>query len=214
MSGDSKFFLGVLGVALLAVVGFFVFGKSAGGETVTVDTTVGHKLGSDNAKVKIVEFGDFQCPACRAAAGPLKEVYEKNKENVQLIYRHIPLASHRNADESAQAAEAAAKQGKFWEMYELLFAKQDEWSNLPDPLGQFETYALALDLEVDKFGSDYRSEEVAANIQNDKKAASQYGVNSTPTFFVNGEKVTGALSTANWQQIIDRKISELESESQ
>jgi len=215
MSGDSKFFLVVLAVAVLAIAGFFIFGKSSSGtEIVEVDTTVGQKLGSDSAKVKIVEFGDFQCPSCRAAAAPLKEAYGKNKDSVQLIFRHIPLASHRNADEGAQAAEAAGKQGKFWEMYDLLFANQDEWSSLPDPVQQLETYAEILKLDIEKFKTDYRSSAVTAAIQSDKKAASQYNVTSTPTFFVNGEKITGAQSVANWQQIIDRKLAELASETQ
>ncbi|MEX1051771.1 MAG: thioredoxin domain-containing protein [Patescibacteria group bacterium] len=208
MSSDGKFFIGVIAVAILAVVGFVVFGgKSSEGDAV-IDTTIGQKLGSDSAIVKIVEFGDFQCPACRAAAAPLKQAYGNNQVNVQLIYRHIPLPIHPNADEAAQAAEAAGLQGKFWEMYDLLFAEQDSWSTLADPKAQLETYAQSLGLDLDKFRSDYGSSAVADAIARDKDASDQAGVSSTPTFFINGERIIGAQSAEQWQEIIDRKIAE------
>lgn len=208
MSSDGKFFLGVIAVAVLAIIGFVVFSSNSSGD-VTIDTSVGQKLGNDSAPVKIVEFGDFQCPACRAAAEPLKQAYAHNDGNVQLIFRHIPLPSHPNADEASQAAEAAGLQGKFWEMYDLLFAEQDAWSGLADPQAQFETYAQSLELDVEKFRSDYGSSAVASVIRRDKDASSDAGVSSTPTFYVNGEKIVGAQSVDDWQEIIDRKIAEV-----
>lgn len=208
MSSDGKFFVGVIAVAILAVIGFVVFGGKSSGDEAAIDTSIGQKLGSNEAPVKIVEFGDFQCPACRAAADPLKRAYAANSENVQLIYRHIPLPSHPNADESAQAAEAAGLQGKFWEMYDLLFAEQDNWSGLQDPKAQLEVYAQTLQLDMDKFRSDYGSAAVADAIRRDKDAANTAAVSSTPTFFVNGERIVGAQSQEQWQQIIDRKLAE------
>jgi len=208
MSGDSKFFVTVLAVGVLVVVGFFIFGKSSPSQTVEIDTSVGHKLGSDSAVVKIVEFGDFQCPACKAAAPPLKEAYAKNGNIVQIIYRHIPLPSHQNSDESAQASEAAALQGKFWEMYDLLYANQESWQSLPDPFSVFESFATTLSLDLKKFRSDYKSSDSTKNVQRDKADADKYGVSSTPTFFVNGEKITGAQSVEAWQKIIDTKLAE------
>ncbi len=209
MSGDGKFFVGVIAVAILAVVGFVVFGGKSSDGNATIDTTVGQKLGSDEAPIKIVEFGDFQCPACRAAAAPLKQSFENNKQNVQLIYRHIPLPIHPNADESAQAAEAAGLQGKFWEMYDILFAEQETWSGLADPKAQFVAYAQSLGMDVDKFGNDYGSSAVADAIGRDKAEADRVGVSSTPTFFVNGERIVGAQSMDQWQEIINRKLAEL-----
>ena len=212
MSGDGKFFLGVAVAAVLAIVAFFVFSSGSSGEVVDVDEAIGHKLGSDDAKVKIVEFGDFQCPACRAAAEPLKTAYENNKENVQLIYRHIPLSIHPNADEAALASEAAAFQGKFWEMYDILYAQQDSWANLQDPKNQFEVYAQALGLDLDKYKSDYSSSAAKDNVKRDEEASVAAGVNSTPTFFVNGEKITGALNIDQWQEIIDEKLANAKNE--
>ncbi len=207
MNSDGKFFIGVIAVAILAVIGFVVFGGKSSGDA-EIDTTIGQKLGSDSAPVKIVEFGDFQCPACRAAAEPLKQAYTNNDQNVQLIFRHIPLPSHPNADESAQAAEAAGMQGKFWEMYDVLFAEQDSWSGLTDPRAQFETYAQSLGLDLGKFSADYGSSAVTDAIRRDKDASSQAGVSSTPTFFVNGERIVGAQSLEQWQEIINRKLTE------
>ncbi|MEX0594647.1 MAG: DsbA family protein [Patescibacteria group bacterium] len=215
MSGDGKFFIWVIIAAVLAIVGFIIFGgKSSDNPDVVIDTTVGQRLGSDSAKVKIVEFGDFQCPACQAAAGPLKQAYEKNSKDVQLIFRNIPLSIHSNADESSQAAEAAGKQGKFWEMYDVLYAEQSTWAQLANPLEQFVTYATALGMDADKFRSDYSSSAVAKIIQSDKAAADQAGVTSTPTFFVNNEKIVGAQSVEQWQNIIDRKLAEAKSANQ
>ena len=93
----------------------------------SLDYTVGQKFGPDTASVKIMEFADFQCPACALASEPLHTFVANNKD-VQLIYRHFPLPNHKLAESAALAAEAAGKQGKFWEMYALLYDKQSEWS--------------------------------------------------------------------------------------
>lgn len=212
MSGDGKFFLGVIAVAVLAVIGFVVFSGKSGDGDVTIDTAVGQKLGSDDATVKIIEFGDFQCPACQAAAAPLKKAYEDNNKDVQLIFRHIPLSSHPNADEAAQAAEAAGLQGKFWEMYDILYAEQTTWAQLQSPAAQFETYASTLSIDLDKFRSDYSSASVAKRIRDDINEADKAAVSSTPTFFVNGERVVGAQTAQQWQDIIDRKLAEANSQ--
>ena len=93
----------------------------------TINTSDGQKLGPDTAIVKIVEFADFECPACAAASGPVQE-FVKSHSDVQLIFKHFPLPQHKDAESAALASEAAAKQGKFWEMYTLLYDKQSEWA--------------------------------------------------------------------------------------
>lgn len=209
MSGDGKFFLAIIGLAVLAVVGFVLFGGKSNSTGYTPNSSLGQKLGSNDAPVKIVEFGDFQCPACKAAAAPLKQAYEKNKKNVQLSFLHFPLTTHPNADEGSQAAEAAGSQGRFWEMYDLLYADQDNWAQQSNPLTQFEAYAESLGIDVDKFKSDYSSSAVAKKIRDDLAEGNKAQVASTPTFFVNGERIVGAKSSSQWQEIIDRKLLEV-----
>lgn len=137
--------------------------------------------------VTIVEFSDFQCPACLGVQEPLKQILERNKGKVRLVYRHYPLPSiHKNAISAAEAAEAAHLQGKFWEMHDILFAKQAEWGNENDPTGKFTQYASDLQLDKDKFLADLTSQEVREAVSTDNLAATRYRLSGTPTFFVNG----------------------------
>ena len=130
MSGDSKFFVGVIIAAVLVVAGIVIFSGKSTPSSVSADQldySVGQKLGPDSAPVKIVEFGDFECPACAAARPDLETAVKNNANNVQLIFRHFPLPQHKNAIPGAMAAEAAGAQSKFWDMFDLLYANQAEW---------------------------------------------------------------------------------------
>lgn len=202
MNNDSKFFIGILVVAALAIGGLIAF-TSLKKNTSNVDTSQGHKNGPDSAPVKIVEFTDFQCPYCAAAAPILKQVLANNPDKVQLITRYFPLDQHANSRPAARAAEAASRQGKFWEMYERIFAEQTTWESSSDAYGYFESYAKQLGLDLNTFAKDYNDSTELTIIQKDYDYGIQLGVDSTPTFFVNGTKYTGNRSTGDWQKIID-----------
>ena len=209
MSGDSKFFLGVVIAAVLVIGGIIIFSgnKNTDGGSADLDTSIGHKFGSDDAKVKIVEFGDFQCPACAAAASEFRKAQTDNAD-VQLIFRHFPLTSiHPNAVISSQAAEAAAKQNKFWEIYDLLYERQEQWSASDDPKTIFSGYAQELGLNVDQFNNDIDSDEVKAAVKRDLDYALEIDLNQTPTFFINGVKVTGVQTADEWRQLIEKAKS-------
>lgn len=140
--------------------------------------------------VEIVEFSDLQCPACAAVQTPLKEILAKYEGKVSFVYRHFPLTNiHKNAMAAAQAAEAADLQGKFWEWHDLLFAKQVEWSGLPDPKPKFAEYAKELGIDPDKMLASMDSDEARGRVSADLLAATRYRLTGTPTFFVNGVKV-------------------------
>jgi protein-disulfide isomerase len=142
----------------------------------------------DQTILTIVEFSDFQCPACRAAAPLLEDFVESNQDKVRLIYRHFPLVSiHHNAREAAVASEVAGAEGKFWEYHNLLFERQEEWSQETDPTDLFVQYAVELELDSEMFRQNMGVDTYEINVRDDQNTAQDLNLNSTPTFFFNGE---------------------------
>jgi len=140
-------------------------------------------------EITIVEFSDFQCPACKTVGEPLEEIMQKYQGKVRLVYRYFPLTSiHKNALISAQAAEAASLQGKFWEMHDKLFQGQTSWEGVDDPREMFSAYARELGLDEEKFKADLEKAEVKQAVNLDLSAAMKYQLTGTPSFFVNGVK--------------------------
>ncbi|MEP7166912.1 MAG: thioredoxin domain-containing protein [Candidatus Woesebacteria bacterium] len=184
--------LGSLAVTCIAVVAVaFLFTKKANAPVAPVDSKVvlgqtKNSKGKEDAKVTIVEFSDLQCPACKAAQPLVDLITQTATESVRLVYRHYPLTTvHKNAYAASKVAEAAANQGKFWEMHDKLFETQSEWEEDADPTSKFDGYAKDLKLDVEKFKKDRVSPEVEARITADQTDANTLGVNATPTFYVN-----------------------------
>jgi len=204
MSGDAKFFLGVVISAVViigAIIAFSTHNKASSG-TVTVDTTLGQKLGPDDAKVKIVEFGDLQCPACAAAATEFRNV-QKNNPDVQIIFRYFPLIEiHKNAQIAAQAAEAAGKQDKFWQFYDVMYERQTQWESDTDPTGRFSGYATELGMDGSRFVSDMNSDDAKNVVKRDLDFALASNFNQTPTFVINGKVVVGGQTASDWQKLV------------
>jgi protein-disulfide isomerase len=188
---DKKFLI-VLGVAILALGGIFVYSssKSEKTDTGTVGTVTNHSTGKLDSKVEVLEYADFQCPACGQFFPLVNAVKEQYKDRVKFTYRHFPLDSiHQNARAAARAAEAASQQGKFWEMHDLLYQNQQAWESTSDPLTVFTGYASQLALDTEAFKAYYVSESANASINADLKEGQSKGVNGTPTFFIAGVKV-------------------------
>ncbi len=166
-----------------------------------------HMTGNANAKVTLVEFADFQCPACAANYPFIKQVIEKYKSNpdFNFVNRNFPLSSHANAQISAQAAEAAASQGKYWEMMGLLYQRQNDWAGSINPTNIFVGYAQELSLDTDRFREEVSSSKYIDVITQDLKDGEALGVNGTPTFFINGERLGNALELDNQIQSLLNK---------
>ena len=145
--------------------------------------------GNKDAQATLIEYSDFQCPACASYYPILKKVSEDLGAQVKFAYRHFPLPQHKNAKLAATVAEAAGKQGKFWEMHDLIFQNQSDWSEEKNAAVIFAKYAQDLQLDLAKFQTDIASEEIKAKIENDSKSGVKAGVNSTPSFFLNGKKL-------------------------
>lgn len=183
----------LLSVAILSGAIFFL-NKPTQKATVTtkvfsINYSLGQKIGSDSAKVRIVEFSDLQCPACKAAQGSVKDVLNSYPGQVQLIYRHFPLVQHKFARQAITVAEAAGEQNKFWEMQDKLFETQTQWSELSDPTQFMLNLAKDLGLDETKIKQALDKSAFTGKIEEDLKEGNLLGVNSTPTFFINGEKV-------------------------
>lgn len=149
-----------------------------------------HEIGSKSPKVTIIEYADYQCPGCSAAAPKAKALAEKYKDHVRLIFRNFPIASsHPNARAAAAVAEAAGLQGKFWEMNKLLYTNQDAWknANITDRDNIFKSYAEQLKLNIDQYKTDIASNKVKNKIDFDMALGRKHGVAATPTFYVNGK---------------------------
>jgi protein-disulfide isomerase len=144
-------------------------------------------LGRRDAKVTVVEFSDFQCPYCSRAVPAVRDVEKEFKDDVRVVWKHLPLPFHPQAMSAALAAEAARRQGKFWQMHDALFATQQSLSE-----GAFVKAARELGLDVERFERSMRDPATRQRVEEDGKAAAAAGVTGTPTFVVNGEVVLGA----------------------
>lgn len=145
--------------------------------------------GPEDAKLTIIEYSEFQCPYCKGAFYEVEKFRAAYPDDVRVVYRHLPLSSiHPNADLASRAAESAGNQGKFWEMADLLFSNQSEWSSLDNTSFQtwLEEQAKLLELDVDQFKLDLTSEEIIKEVADSFQKATSVGLSSVPTLFING----------------------------
>jgi len=149
-----------------------------------------HVRNSLNSKVVIEEFADFECPVCATVYGEMKKVENEFGDKITVIFRQMPLVTiHRNAMNASLAAEAAGKQGRFWEMHDILYEKQDEWKVYSDARDQFARYAQSLGLNVAQFQNDMVSLPLKSRVDLDIQRANSMRVTGTPTIFINGKQV-------------------------
>lgn len=202
MTNEAKTLLGIGLVTLVLFVGGIVAlskGMLSGGTTQTaVDPAVlvredSHTITASDSRVTLVEFGDFQCPYCAQSYPVLKAVLAQYPDRITFVARHFPLPQHRHAVAAAEAAEAAGAQGKFWEMYDLLYLNQAAWENASDALPIFAGYAQQLELNMDQYNQDMADHTYLDKVHADLADGNILGVNSTPSFFVDGQRFTGSL---------------------
>jgi protein-disulfide isomerase len=162
-----------------------------------------HYRGKLNAPIKLVEFSDFQCPYCARHHPTMKKILETYGDKVVWVYKHFPLSFHPYAEKAALASECASEQGKFWEYADKLTENQ---ANLNDEI--FVKLAKELKLKESQFKSCLDSEKYKTKVQGDLNEGIAKGVEGTPTTFVNGEAVVGAVPFENFKAIIDQVLNE------
>lgn len=165
-------------------------------------------LGSPTATVTVEEFADFQCPTCANVHGIMKNIQSAYGSRIKFIFRHFPLTQiHKNAYDAAVAAEAAGKQGKFWDMQNLLFTNQQAWANSSDARTIFTSYAEKLGLDVEQFKNDMAGVETKQRVDLDKQRGTGMNVMSTPSVYINGVYVPfEQTNLEGLRQIIDAEL--------
>ena len=149
-----------------------------------------------NAKVVLIEYGDFQCPACSTMSPKLKALSEEYGDKIAVVFRNFPLSGRPNSLSAAAAAEAAGLQGKYWEMHDLLYEKQTEWgsANATERTEFYKKYAKEVGVkDEEKFIADMKSANISKKISYDKALGTAAKITGTPSLFLNGEELTNEI---------------------
>lgn len=197
-------------IALVVIFGgILLFNKkqdSSSGSSTSQPTN--YVRGNTSSKVTLTEYGDFECPACSAYYPVVEQVYDKYKDQIQFQFRNFPLRQiHLHAMQAHRAAIAANNQGKFWEMYSLLYKNHDSWTQESDPSATFRGYAQSLGLDMARYDGDVKSEITNSAINADIAEGQKLGVNSTPTFFINGKKIDNPRDVEAFNKVIEDAIN-------
>lgn len=195
----------VVGIIWLIAVSSKGTGTNVAVAAVTADD---HISGSQAAPAVLIEYSDFQCPACGTYFPIVKSLKETYGDRLAVVYRNYPLTQlHQYAQLAAQAAEAANLQGKYWEMHDLLFDRQKSWSTASNVKQTFIDYAKELKLNENTFTNDLESSAVKDRVTRDVTSGNAVGITGTPTFYLNGEKISNPNGEAAFKQLIDAKLA-------
>lgn len=199
------------GLALLIVGGAWLAAGSDESPTAAALLSVAaddHTKGAPAPKVTLVEYLDLECEACAAYYPIVKQLKAEHGEDVQFVVRYFPLPGHKNGRLAAYAAEAASRQGKFWDMHDLLYERQREWGERPaaDP-SIFEEYARQLGLDMEQYAADVSSDSVRERVERDISSGMKLGVTGTPTFFLNGEKLKNPRGLEAFKRELEEAVS-------
>ena len=186
-----------LTVVIIVIVVGFIFGWryiQNNSQGISKQDASARSKGPQNAPLQIVEFIDFQCPSCALGSKYLHEFMAKYPQTVHLELKYFPLQSHSHGVMSAHYAECAARQNKFWAFHDLILAQQDQWKNLMNATPVFDSIAQQVWLRQSELNACLQDEGVREFVLKYKEEGTSLGVQSTPTYFINGEMVVGTKS--------------------
>jgi protein-disulfide isomerase len=167
----------------------------------SVNTQNDPTLGSDKAAVTLVEFADYECPYCQKVAADVKRLKADYGDKLTLTYKDFPLPMHSRAEKAAEATRCAGKQGKYWDLHDEIFKSKEL------DVDQLKAQARALKLDADLFDKCLDSGEEASIVEQDKKEGMRLGINGTPSFFINGRFLSGAVDYAALRQVVDQQLA-------
>ncbi len=209
----SKQFWGVIVLIVAVFIGIFMLTGSksdAPGGKSSTKTLTNHVIGKGLTKVTLVEYGDYQCPFCGQYYPILKQVQAQYNDQIFFQFRNYPLTNpHPNAFAAARAAEAAALQNKFWEMHDILYETQSQWSQLSDAIPAFDQLAKQVGLDMAKYKADFASSKVNDLINADMAEGNRLGISGTPTFYLDGKKIEVTQSVDAFKKVIDAAIAKM-----
>ncbi len=152
--------------------------------------------GSKNAPIKIVEYVDFQCPSCAKGAQYIKNFMKTNSDKVQVELKYFPLDMHQHSFMASRYAECASIQGKFWEFQDLVFERQDQWKGLVSAMSVFDAISQEIGVDMIQLNTCLHDQKIDQLIEQNKAEGKQQGVQSTPSYFINGKMFVGYKSLA------------------
>lgn len=212
----SKQFWAIVAIIVLAFGAIIAFGGNKSDDTNSAASSSSssklteHIKGNPDAKVTLVEYGDFQCPYCQQYEPTIKQVLDKYQNDIKFQFRNFPLINiHQNAFAAARAAEAAGLQNKYWEMHDALYdqANWQTWTTANAPQAEFNTYAKELGLDVEQFKKDFSSSTVNDAVNADQAEGNRLKITGTPSFFINRKKVEISNSLASFEKVIDEALA-------
>lgn len=216
----SKRFLIILAALVVIFAGVIIINDHSSNNNSSNAATVSHHVeGKGSTGVKLVEYGDYQCPYCAEYYPIVKQVVQQYSDQITFQFVNFPLTEdHPNAFSAARAAEAASLQGKFWQMHDLLYMSSDAyvqngetgnyWDSSSNPLSFYDQYAKQLGLNLTKFNKDYNSNEVNNIIEGDMNKGNKLNVDATPTFYLDGKQISPSETVSSFQKYIAAAIAQ------
>ncbi len=204
--------IGMFGVApiLVLLTLYTLFSQGPTYSTVEIAET-DHVRGTAATPVSIVVYADFQCPACATEHETMTRIWPNLRNKAHLVFRHFPITtSHPHSWTASLYAEAAGKQDRFWEMHDYLFATQAIWAGMSNVDSEFDSYALELNLDLDRLHADIESDEVVQKLRSDQRGGNSSGVRSTPAVFING-RIVAQPSAERIIEVVEEEFAESES---
>ena len=227
MLKDKGLIIGIIATVILIAGGVFLMSRGSTGTAPGNGTKINSEIlspqgayvtggiangsylaASSSAKITLVEFGDYQCPACIEYHPLVKQLLSEYAGQINYVFRNFPLSQHVNAPASAYAAEAAGLQGKYWQMHDKIYESTGDWVALADPKSVFIGYAGLLGLDVKKFTSDIDSSDVKKKVQSDMNDGKVINLSETPTFYIDGVKIKNLTGTyAGLKEAVSTELS-------
>lgn len=212
MNQEAKILSGVGVVTLLLVVGaaFLMGGSSSQTQNQLADPKIlvredSNQIATSSAKVTLVEFGDYQCPACKAAYPIVKQLLNDEKGKINFVFRNFAFLG-QESNWAGEAAECAVSEGKFWEYHNYLYEHQGIENSGAFSKANLESFASILNLNTEQFKFCLETDKTLSKVLNDTADGKILGINSTPTFFLNGEKIIGVSSYSDLKAKVESKI--------
>ncbi|MFH1206985.1 MAG: thioredoxin domain-containing protein [Patescibacteria group bacterium] len=205
----SRLMTWVISIAIVVVVGGLIAWAIKGSNSPAAPLTGASEvpvLGSAAAKAVVMEFSDLSCPACATVAPIVRQLADFYQDKIRIEFRSFNIG-HQWSGKSLEAGRCALAQGKFWEFSDKAFANLSSWESADNAVDLFKSYAKDIGVNTDQFNSCLDSGQTDSAIQEDMKLGKDKGVNSTPTFFINGQKKVGAQSLDEFKKVIDEELT-------